>query len=194
MDSRLAEDLPRLRAQRTLRLPAHERAVAERTARRPAVLTVIPGAGFTFQTSCLVRRLAADLEIVFLKTPFGGEPGLDGLPRGEAYRVASFPVFTRPSRLRALTAAWATFWVTLGVILKRPIDLVVVVATPHAVPVLLAARILGRPTIFVESIARVDQLSLTGRLVRQLRLASRLFVQWPGLQAREHGVALGTVL
>jgi hypothetical protein len=193
MSSRLTEDLPPLRARRSLR-PAHARAVAGRAARRGAVLTVIPGAGFTFETSCLVRQLAADLEIVFLKTPFGGEPGQDGLPDGEAYRVAPFPQLTRPSRLRALAAASNTFWVTVGVLLKRPIDLVLVLGTPHAVPMLLAARILGRPTVFVESITRVDQLSLTGRLVRRLRLASRLLVQWPGLRAREPGVALGSIL
>jgi beta-1,4-N-acetylglucosaminyltransferase len=84
--------------------------------------------------------------------------------------------------------------VTVGVLLKRPIDLVLVLGTPHAVPMLLAARILGRPTVFVESITRVDQLSLTGRLVRRLRLASRLLVQWPGLRVREPGVALGSIL
>jgi UDP-N-acetylglucosamine:LPS N-acetylglucosamine transferase len=190
MSSRLTDDLPPLPARRRLRT----RAVAGGVAPRRAVLTVIPGAGFTFETSCLVRQLAADVEIVFLNTPLGGEPGRDGLPDGEAYRVAPFPPLTRPSQLRALAAAWNTLWVTVGVLLKRPIDLVLVVGTPHAVPMLLAARILGRPTVFVESITRVDQLSLTGRLVWRLRLASRLFVQWPGLQAREPGVALGSIL
>jgi hypothetical protein len=158
------------------------------------VLTVIAGAGFTFETSCLLRKLAPDMEIVFLKTHFGGEPGQDGLPPGKAYRVASFPVFTQPSRLGAIAAVWNTFWVTVGVILTRPIDLVVVVGAPHAVPMLLAGRILGRPTIFIENITRVEKLSLTGRIVRRLRLASRLLVQWPGLQAREPGVAVGSIL
>lgn len=36
--------------------------------------------------------------------------------------------------------------------------------------------------VFVESIARVDSLSLTGRILYQLRLADALFVQWPQLQ------------
>jgi hypothetical protein len=175
-------------------LPAHGSAAAGRLARRRALLTVIPGAGFTFETSCLLRQLAPDVEIVFLKTYCGGEPGRDGLPHGEAYRVAAFPVLTQPSRLKAIAAAWNTFWVTVGVILTRPIDVVVVLGVSHAVPMLLAARILGRPTIFIESITRVDRLSLTGRLVRGLRLASRLLVQWPGLQAREPRVALGSIL
>ena len=39
--------------------------------------------------------------------------------------------------------------------------------------------------VFVESIARVDSLSLTGRILYQLRLADALFVQWPKLQ-RDH--------
>src|SRR6202012_3447944 len=165
MSSGMGEHLPRLRARRFLQRPG--------AARRRAVLTVIPGAGFTFETSCLVRRLGPDVEIVFLKTVFGGEPGQDGLPHGEAYPVAPFPQLTRPSFLRSLTATWNAFWVTVGVILKRPIDLVAVVGTPHAVPMLLAARILGRPTRFIESITRDDLPSLTGRLGRGLGPAPR---------------------
>lgn len=194
MSCRPADDLPRLTGQQMARATAHTGAPDGRAGRLPVVLTVIPGAGFTFETSCLVGQMARDAEFVFLKTRFGGEPGRDGLPNGQAYPVAPFAELTRPSRLRDLAAAWDTFWITASVLLQRPIDLVLVVGTPHAVPMLLAARILGRPTVFVESITRVDQLSLTGRLVRRLRLASRLLVQWPALQAQERGVALGSIL
>ena len=34
----------------------------------------------------------------------------------------------------------------------------------------------------MESIARVDSLSLTGRILYRLQLADALFVQWPELQ------------
>jgi hypothetical protein len=47
-----------------------------------------------------------------------------------------------------------------------------------AVPFLWMARIFGARVIYVESFARTDGLSLSGRLVRPI--AHRLFVQWPG--------------
>lgn len=44
---------------------------------------------------------------------------------------------------------------------------------------------LGKTTIvYVESIARVKSLSLTGKLLYRLRIADRFFVQWEGLMQR----------
>jgi hypothetical protein len=47
-----------------------------------------------------------------------------------------------------------------------------------AVPFLWIARIFGARVIYVESFARTNGVSLSGRLVRPI--AHRLFVQWPG--------------
>lgn len=47
-----------------------------------------------------------------------------------------------------------------------------------AVPFLWIGRIFGARVIYVESFARTEGLSLTGRLVRPV--VHRLFVQWPG--------------
>jgi UDP-N-acetylglucosamine:LPS N-acetylglucosamine transferase len=51
-----------------------------------------------------------------------------------------------------------------------------------AVPFAYVARILGVPVIYVEGLGRVEDLSLSARLVAPV--ASRLFVQWPELAAR----------
>ena len=48
------------------------------------------------------------------------------------------------------------------------------------IPVAVAAKIFRADVIFVETIARVTGLSMTGRLMR--RLADLYFVQWPGAQ------------
>jgi len=50
------------------------------------------------------------------------------------------------------------------------------------VPFLYAARAFGKRAIFVESLARIDQLSLSGRLVYPV--ATDFFVQWPELAER----------
>ncbi|MFO7610141.1 MAG: PssD/Cps14F family polysaccharide biosynthesis glycosyltransferase [Candidatus Krumholzibacteriia bacterium] len=62
-----------------------------------------------------------------------------------------------------------------------------------AVPFLLAARLRGVPTIYVESLSRVHTLSLTGRAA--YRLADEFLVQWPELAARlPHARYAGRVL
>jgi hypothetical protein len=155
---------------------------------------VVPGAGFTFETGCLLRGLADDFELTFLRTEYGGVPGQAGLPHGESFTVQPFETHTQPSVLQSARAFVDAFFVTLKVLHRRKVELVVVVGSPHAVPILLAARLSRVRTAFVESITRVDQLSQTGNIVRRLGLASHLFVQWPALRALYVGVELGTIL
>jgi beta-1,4-N-acetylglucosaminyltransferase len=62
-----------------------------------------------------------------------------------------------------------------------------------AVPFLYAARALGSRAIYVESLARIDQLSLTGRLVYPV--VTQFFVQWPELARRyRRGRYAGAIL
>lgn len=62
-----------------------------------------------------------------------------------------------------------------------------------AVPFLYAARAMGRRAIYVESLARIDQLSLTGRLVYPV--VTHFFVQWPELARRyRRGRYVGSIL
>jgi hypothetical protein len=64
---------------------------------------------------------------------------------------------------------------------ERP-DLVLSTGAGVAVPFIWVARLLGVPTIFVETLARARDLSLTGRLV--YRIATRVVVRWPELARR----------
>ena len=173
-----------------------ESAIGEGTAAalsRPRVLTVVPGAGFTFETGCLLRRLEG-FDLTYLRTSYGGEPGKDGLPPGEWFPVRPFATLTKPSHLENLLAFIDAFFATLRILGARKVDLVLAVGTPHGVPMLLAGRLCNVRTVFVESITRVDRLSAVGRLVLRLRLASRLFVQWPALQALHPRSELGIIL
>jgi beta-1,4-N-acetylglucosaminyltransferase len=70
----------------------------------------------------------------------------------------------------------------LRVILRLQPDAVITTGAGVGVPFVYAARILGVESIYVESLARVEELSLTGRLV--YRTASHFFVQWPELAER----------
>ncbi len=67
----------------------------------------------------------------------------------------------------------------------RP-DMILTTGSGLAAPFFWIARLLGIPTVFVESITRTTELSLTARLVRPF--ATRLLVQWPELVPKYPGV------
>jgi beta-1,4-N-acetylglucosaminyltransferase len=68
------------------------------------------------------------------------------------------------------------------VVSRRRPDAVITTGAGVGVPFVYAARLLGIKTIYVESLARVEQLSLSGRLVYPM--TSHFFVQWPELAER----------
>jgi beta-1,4-N-acetylglucosaminyltransferase len=109
-------------------------------------------------------------------------PKVITLPRarevGQSYLTSVF------TTLRALlTAVWIAF-------AQRP-DLLLVNGPGTCLPVVVATKVAalvfrlcrGR-VCYVESIARTRSLSLTGKILYNLRLADLFFVQWPSLAER----------
>jgi UDP-N-acetylglucosamine:LPS N-acetylglucosamine transferase len=68
---------------------------------------------------------------------------------------------------------------------NRP-DLILTTGSGVAAPFLWLAKLLRIPTIFVESITRITELSLTARMVRPF--VTKMLVQWPELQTKYPGV------
>jgi UDP-N-acetylglucosamine:LPS N-acetylglucosamine transferase len=64
---------------------------------------------------------------------------------------------------------------------ERP-RLIVATGAGVAVPFLILGRLLGASTVYIESITRIESLSLTARLA--LPFLSVLYVHWPQLQRR----------
>ena len=71
------------------------------------------------------------------------------------------------------------FFLALYVLLKEKPELVMTTGAGVAVPFLILAHLLGARTVFIESITRVDSLSLSARLVAPF---AEVYVQWPELQ------------
>jgi hypothetical protein len=150
--------------------------------RKPIALVVLSGGGFTFETKCLLMSIKDDADIIYLRTEFGGIPGESNIPVGESHLVPSFSTKTQKSFTRSIRAFLVTFKMTLYLVRNRPVDVLITVGCSHAVPMFLVGRILGRKTIYIESVTRVDQLSITGKIVYYFHLATIFIVQWPDLQ------------
>ncbi|MBD2355789.1 UDP-N-acetylglucosamine--LPS N-acetylglucosamine transferase [Tolypothrix sp. FACHB-123] len=61
-------------------------------------------------------------------------------------------------------------------------DLIISTGAGVAVPFLILGKLFGSKTAFIESVTRIQTLSLSAKLV--LPFLSVLYVQWPQLQAR----------
>jgi beta-1,4-N-acetylglucosaminyltransferase len=81
-------------------------------------------------------------------------------------------------------------WLALQVMATERPELVLSTGAGVAVPFLILAKLFGSQTVFVESITRAEQLSLSARLV--LPFLDMLYVYWPKLKARYPGAELIT--
>ncbi|HWI07915.1 MAG TPA: UDP-N-acetylglucosamine--LPS N-acetylglucosamine transferase [Solirubrobacteraceae bacterium] len=77
-----------------------------------------------------------------------------------------------PNLLRNVRLAWRKLRA------ERP-SAILTTGAGVAVPFAWIGRILGIPTIYVESVTRIDELSLSARLIAPV--ATRLYAQWPQL-------------
>lgn len=80
--------------------------------------------------------------------------------------------------LRALI----NFVQAIGIIWRKRPELLISTGAGLAVPFIAAAKLLGVRTVFIESISRTRELSLSGKLVYPL--VDELYVQWPECRKR----------
>ena len=159
----------------------------------PVVLAVLSGGGFTFEMQVLLRSLRQDARFIIFVTEWGGEiPDTSKLL--SSYPVPSYATWEKPSRWESVRAFLVTFRRSIEVLRREKVDLVLTIGCSHAVPMLAAARLLGKRSVFLESVTRVTRMSLSGRMVYWFGLASVFLVQWPALQQQYRRSRLGTIL
>jgi beta-1,4-N-acetylglucosaminyltransferase len=110
----------------------------------------------------------------------------DQLLEGEDVTLARGPTNRSLVNLvRNLGLAWRV------VRARRP-DAILSTGAALAVPFFLVGRLLGHRCVYVESLTRIESVSLTGRLVYPL--ADAFFVQWPGAVQRRRMRYEGSIL
>lgn len=97
----------------------------------------------------------------------------------EVYWAAYPTIRNVPNLLRNLVLA-------AKLLIRHRPDMILTTGAGVAAPFLWLAWLLGIKTVFVESITRLTELSLTARLVKPF--ATRLLVQWPELVEKYPGV------
>jgi beta-1,4-N-acetylglucosaminyltransferase len=112
---------------------------------------------------------------------------VDYLLRNERVVLGNGPTNRSIANLiRNIALAWR-------VITEHQPDVIVSTGAGLAVPFFLIGRLRRRRLVYVESVTRIETISLSGRLVYPL--ADRFFVQWPeAARSRRRATYQGSVL
>ncbi|MHA3962772.1 MAG: hypothetical protein AM325_004455 [Candidatus Thorarchaeota archaeon SMTZ1-45] len=143
------------------------------------IAVVLGRGGHTAQTFALIDAMGDEFEYLYIVGLLDKLTPKKIRIQGRVLCVFAPRLLPQDSRvmsgLRTILTLFLSF---IYLFLIRP-NVVISCGTGMTVPVFYSARILGIPTVFIESMSRVETLSQTGRLL--LGKVSLFFVQWEKL-------------
>lgn len=142
----------------------------------------IASAGGHWQQLMLLRPAFEAHEVHFATTLDGLAESYDALPR------TVVPDCNRNEKLASLRSALAI----LGLILRLRPHVVVTTGALPGVIALVLARLVRARTIWIDSVANAEEMSMSGRLAR--RHADLWVSQWEAVAEREGATYRGSVL
>ena len=159
------------------------------------ILLTIAGGGFFWQSKAVARGLVDGFELHYATV----EPAKvwigSGLPQGTFHEISGITTQMKKGWLSRILRFCASARDTFFAVRQARPDAIVCIASSVAIPLLLWGRLLGKRTVFIESITRVSKASTTGKIVDCLGLCDRFYVQWPEAVALyRKAVYRGTVL
>ncbi|MCK4622630.1 MAG: hypothetical protein KAT62_10520 [Desulfuromonadales bacterium] len=159
------------------------------------ILVTLTGGGFRWEAKSLIEGLGDGFQYHFVTTHDSSVVPGDGIPEGEVHVITRVTTMADKRFIKKAKNFILCFRDSYRVIKKVRPDVIVCVGTSIAVPLCLWGKLLGRKTVYVESITRVSQASLTGKILSFFRLCDRHYVQWPeAVKLYKRAVYGGTVL
>lgn len=143
------------------------------------IAVVLGRGGHTAQTFALVDSLGDEFEYIYIIGLFDRLTPKKIRRRGRVFRVFTPRLLPQDSRLMSVIRTILTLFISfIYLLIIRP-NVIISCGTGMTVPVFYSARTLGIPTVFIESMSRVETLSQTGRML--LGRVSLFMVQWKKL-------------
>lgn len=140
---------------------------------RKKVLAVSSGGGHWVELLRL-GRVWTDCDVVFVTVNQEYRADVPG------YRFYSISDGTRHTKVRLIRASWRLFWI----VRKEKPDVVISTGAAPGYIAIRIAKFFGSKTIWLDSIANAEELSMSGRLAG--RCVDLWLTQWPHL-AKENG-------
>ena len=153
------------------------------------IAVVLGRGGHTAQTFALVDSLGAQFDYVYIVGILDRLTTKKIRQKGRILHVFAPRLLPQDSRLMSVIRTILTLYISFIYLLVLRPDVVISCGTGMTVPVFLSARTLGIPTVFIESMSRVQTLSKTGRIL--LGRVNLFMVQWKELAERIPTVVYG---
>ncbi|MHA1864314.1 MAG: hypothetical protein ACTSWA_11145, partial [Candidatus Thorarchaeota archaeon] len=143
------------------------------------IAVVLGRGGHTAQTFALVDSLGKDFEYVYIMGLLDKLTPKKVRLRGKVLRVFTPRLLPQDSKLMSVIRTVITLFLSyIYLAILRP-DVIISCGTGMTVPIFYSARTLKIPTVFIESMSRVETLSKTGRMLHGR--VSLFIVQWKQL-------------
>lgn len=133
------------------------------------ILAVASIGGHWVQLLRIAKPMEKDYEVVYLCT----HPKCATMVEGQKFYVMED--YSRWDAWKMIPA----FFKLLGVVRKERPEAIVTTGAAPGLMCLLAGKVLGKKTIWVDSIANVQHLSASGRIAQ--KFASKIYTQWRDL-------------
>ena len=145
------------------------------------VIAVASIGGHWVQLLRIARPMEERYEMVYIST----HPKCATMVEGQTFYLMSD--FSRTNAWKLIPA----FFHLLKIVWREKPDAIITTGAAPGLACLMAGMLLGRKTIWIDSIANVDHLSMSGRIAS--KFASRTYTQWKDL-ACNHIQYAGNVL
>jgi beta-1,4-N-acetylglucosaminyltransferase len=153
------------------------------------VAVVLGRGGHTAQTFALVDSLGKGYEYVYIIGILDRLTPKKIRIQGKVLRVFTPRLLPQDSRIMSVIRTILTLYLSFIYLLCLRPKVIISCGTGMTVPVFYSARSLGIPTVFIESMSRVETLSKTGRIL--LGRVSLFIVQWKKLAEKTPGAVYG---
>jgi len=139
--------------------------------KKAKVLAVASIGGHWIQLLRLTKAFSTEIELIYISTD---DKIRVMVSESKFYKISDF------SRWNAYKIVPVLFQVIRIIVRENPSAVISTGAAPGLV-CLFIAKLAGKKTIWVDSLANVDQLSLSGRIAS--KFASRIYTQWEHLSS-----------
>ncbi len=153
------------------------------------IAVVLGRGGHTAQTFALVDSLGKEYEYMYIIGVLDRLTQKKIRIQGKVFRVFTPRLLPQDSRIMSIVRTILTLYLSFIYLLFQRPNVIISCGTGMTVPVFYSARALGIPTVFIESMSRVETLSKTGRIL--LGRVSLFMVQWKKLAEKSPGVVYG---
>ncbi|TFG26190.1 hypothetical protein EU528_14810 [Candidatus Thorarchaeota archaeon] len=153
------------------------------------IAVVLGRGGHTAQTFALVDSLGDEFQYIYIIGLLDKLTPKKIRLKGRVLRVLTPRLLPQDSRLMSVIRTILTLLLSfIYLSIFRP-NVIISCGTGMTVPVFYSARTLGIPTVFIESMSRVETISKTGRMM--LGRVSLFMVQWKPLSEKIPGAVYG---